>query len=208
MKLLITILAIFIFLILNEIYFRISKEHSENNRKLVHIVVGSFAALWPFFLSWTYIEFLSIAFFVTILLSKKFNIFSSIHSVKRITWGEAYFAVAIGLVAVITDNKWIFMASILQLSFADGLAAVMGSRYGKKNSYKVVGQNKSFVGSITFFIISLLIFAVYITTAPMVEWSAIFIAISFVLTLFENISVYGLDNLIVPLVTALVLKSL
>ena len=206
MYLVLTVLVVLAILLGNELWWRQRHPHGELSRKMVHIVVGSYVAIWPFYLTWTQIELLSIAFFVVVLISKYFNLFHAIHSVQRPTIGELFFALAVGSVALVTHDKWIFMIALLQMSLADGLAAVIGTRYAKRSKYSIMGHTKSFVGSLTFLVISLILMAIYIVFAPGVEFSYLFILVAIITTLVENISIYGLDNFLVPIVTAIALK--
>lgn len=201
-----TVLGILTFLIVNELWWRRHKIHDEFSRKLVHITVGSFVAFWPFYLSWTEIELLSIAFLLVVGLSKYLNLFQAIHSVQRPTWGEVFFALAVGTIALVTHDQWIYMAAVLQMSLADGLAAVVGVRFGNSNRYRVFGQDKSVVGTLTFLVVSIAILVGYSLQAPGVNLSAgLMIGVSLIATLWENIGILGSDNLLVPLVVALLL---
>src|SRR5882757_6771805 len=112
--------AVFVILCLSEYGWRRGYMTSEVGRKFVHITVGSFVAFWPFFLSWNQIRLLSLGFLVVVGISKYFRVFRAIHSVQRPTWGELYFALSVGLVTLVTHNKWIYMAALLQMSLADG----------------------------------------------------------------------------------------
>src|ERR1700735_297787 len=120
MALLSSVFVVLALLIISEVWWRNTKVHDEVSRKFVHITVGSFVAFWPFFLSWGQIELLSAVFLVAITLSKYLNIFKAIHSVQRPTGGEIFFALAVGAIALITHNKWIYMTALLQMSLADG----------------------------------------------------------------------------------------
>lgn len=193
-------------LALSEAWWRTHTVHNEFSRKFVHITVGSFVAFWPFFLSWRDIRLLSLAFLIVVGLSKYLNIFRAIHSVNRPTLGEVFFAVAVGAVSFMTRSKWVYAAAILQMSLADGLAAVIGSRYGKRNSYHVLWAPKSVIGTATFLVVALLILAGYGHWAPAIlSWPRLVITAG-VATVIENIGVYGLDNLLVPLAVALALR--
>jgi phytol kinase len=205
MKVLLTVLGIFIVLLLNEILWRKRKAHSEFSRKFVHVTVGVFVAFWPFFLTWRQIELLSLAFLIVVVSSKALRIFNAIHSVQRPTWGEVCFALSVGIVAIATHDKWIYMASLLQMGLADGLAAVVGVRFGRSNSYLFFGHAKSVAGTITFFITSLVILSVYMQFSGAQLSPLYIVLVAFIASLFENASVQGLDNLSVPLVTALLL---
>jgi len=204
MNLLLAVLAVFLILVGSELWWRKRITHGEFSRKFVHITVGSFVAFWPFFLSWNQIRLLSLGFLIVVGVSKYFRVFRAIHSVQRPTMGELYFALSVGLVTVITHDKWIYAASLLQMSLADGFAAVMGVRFGRQ-SYLVFSHRKSLVGTLTFFVTSLAILAAY-TQAASVHLGAVFmIGAAALAALIENLGVAGLDNLLVPVVIALLL---
>jgi phytol kinase len=205
MALALTILVVCILLVFNELWWRKHPIHSEFSRKFIHVTVGSFVAFWPYFLSWHEIQFLSIAFLAGIALSKYLNIFQAIHSVQRPTWGEVLFAIAVGVTTLITHDKAIYAAALLQMSLADGMAAIIGTHYGNRQKYLVFGYTKSVLGTLTFFTISLIIlfgFSHYAHT----HLSLIVIGIiAAVASLIENLAIRGLDNLFVPLTAALLL---
>lgn len=206
MNLALAVAIVFILLCVSELWFRKHKSHSELSRKFVHITVGSFVAFWPFFLSWHQIQFLSLAFLVVVALSRYLHIFQAIHSVQRPTWGELAFAIAVGAVSLITHNKWIYMAALLQMSLADGLAAVIGTQYGKRHKYTVFGHAKSVIGTATFFVISLIILLAYQQLSGMTVPVTTILVLATSASLIENFGVRGLDNLLVPLLIAATLQ--
>ncbi|MEO8104824.1 MAG: hypothetical protein ABI602_00610 [Candidatus Saccharibacteria bacterium] len=197
-----TVVGILLLLLINELYWRQHNVHDEFSRKFIHITVGSFVAFWPFFLSWREIELLSVAFFLVVAVSRYLNLFQAIHSVQRPTWGELFFALAVGVIALVTHDQWLYTAALLQMSLADGLAAVIGVRFGKASRYRVFGQVKSVVGTFTFLIVSLAILVGYSIQAPGVSFSGALVGIALIATIGENIGVMGSDNLLVPLLVA------
>ncbi len=202
------VLAVFIILVGSELWWRKRVVHGEFSRKFVHITVGSFVAFWPFFLSWNQIRLLSLAFLIVVCVSKYLHVFKTIHSVQRPTWGEIFFALAVGAVTFITQNKWIYMAALLQMSLADGLAAVIGVHYGKRNTYQVFRHPKSLAGSLTFFIVAIIILIAFSQLAQAsIAWPA-YLAMAIGATLIENGGVGGLDNLLVPVMIATSLQLL
>ncbi len=207
MKVALTVLAILAVLVGSEFWWRRSNIHGEFSRKFVHITVGSFVAFWPWYLSWHQIELMGIAFLIVIGLSKYFNVFEAIHTVQRPTWGEMLFAAAVGLIALITHDKWIYAASILMMSLADGLAAVVGVRYGGKQRYSIFGYAKSLMGSAAFFVTAMAILLAYNHFGPHPLSLAGVISTSVTATLLENLAVNGLDNLMVPLLITVVLAN-
>ncbi len=201
------ILAIvFMLLLLNELIYKKTKKVNEINRKFIHITVGSFIAFWPFLISWQDIRFISLAFIIVVLISRKWNIFKGIHSVVRPTFGEILFAIAVGAITLITSNKWIYLVAILQMSLADGMAAIIGTIFGKNNSYNIFGQIKSIVGSLGFFVSSFLIFFIYSLSVVVKLPLYLMFNLALFLTFIENTGVYGLDNLLVPVLTVIFLK--
>jgi phytol kinase len=206
MALILTVLFVFLVLLGSELWWRKRITHSEFSRKFVHITVGSFVAFWPFFLSWNEIRLLGLGFLIIVGISKYFHVFRAIHSVQRPTLGELYFALAVGLLTFVTHNKWIYMASLLQMSLADGFAAVMGVRFGRQ-SYLVFSHRKTLVGSLTFFVTSLVILVAYAQLAAVHLSPTFLIGAAALAAVIENFGVAGLDNLLVPLAIAFLLTT-
>lgn len=203
-----SILAVFLVLVVSEAGWRKHWLKGEIGRKFVHVIVGSFVAFWPFFLSWNEIRILSLAFFVVVLISKQLHIFRAVHSVQRPTYGEALFAISVGLLTFITHSKGIYAAAILQMSLADGFAAIAGTRYGTSNKYHVLGQPKSVAGTATFAVISFALLVGYATfSVAGLSTPALFIG-AIGATALENFGLRGIDNLLVPVFIGLILANL
>lgn len=208
-SILLAVLPVFCLLIATEYLYRTNKLRGESARKLIHIIVGSYVAFWPFFISFETIQAISAAFLVVVIVSLKFNIFKAIHGVARQTWGEVMFAVGIGVIAVLTDEPWIFAACILHLSVADGFAALSGLRWGKKTMYVIAGHKKSLVGTGVFWLCSLIITAVAIYFLPylQIESRVLLLWVPLATSLTENIGGGGTDNVLVPLIVYLGLTA-
>ena len=200
-----TLLVVAVILVGSEWWWRRHRAHSELSRKFVHITVGSFVAFWPYYLSWDTIRFMSLAFLMGVAMSRYLGVFKAIHSVVRPTWGEVYFAVAVGLVTFMTNKPAIYAAALLQMALADGLAAVVGVRYGKGNTYKIFGAQKSLVGSSTFLIMSYTILLSFSTFSTPVTIPTC-LGIALIATFAENLGARGFDNLAVPLLVAGLLR--
>lgn len=192
---------------INELWWRHHREPDELSRKFVHIVAGSFVAFWPYFLSWNQIRVLALAAFIIVAVSKRFNVFKTIHTATRPTWGEAFFALAVGLTTFVTHNPAVYVTALLQMSLADGLAAVIGTKYGVGNDYSVLGAKKSLAGSATFLFVSyiILLSLSLFSTHVAIPWC---LTIAFVATILENIGLRGSDNLLVPMFVAFALRLL
>jgi phytol kinase len=199
------ILVVLFLLIINELWWRHRTVHTEFGRKFIHVTVGTFVAAWPWLLSWRQIEALSLAFLVVIIISKLTKFFQAIHSVQRPTMGEVFFAVAVGSIALVTHDKWIYAAALLQMALADGLAAVIGVQFGNRLKYLIFNYPKSVVGTLTFFVVSVAILVAYSHASGQMLGVGFVVGVSLLATAMENVAVWGLDNLLVPLLVAVLL---
>ncbi|HSX07352.1 MAG TPA: hypothetical protein VLG11_00475 [Candidatus Saccharimonadales bacterium] len=203
---LLTVVVAFIFLAVAEYVARTQRKfHSETMRKTVHIVAGCVVATWPFYFPWWMIGLLGLAALVVIAISLQYKTFHSIYGVNRRSIGEILFAVTIGLLAFLAGNRWIFAAAMLHLGLADGLAAIIGVKYGKRNRYKLLGYYKSWVGTATFFAVSAIIMIAYAAVTHSHDFTLL-ASVPLLTTLVENFAVAGTDNLLVPLMVAGMLK--
>jgi dolichol kinase len=205
--LLLTGLPIFILVTCTEYFWRKKNYHDEFTRKFMHITAGTYAAFWPWFISWGNIELLALGAFCALALSRAFNIFKSIHLTRRYDTGEFLAVAMVGLLAIVTHDKWIYAAALLEMSLADGLAALIGTYFGRNHRYHVLGHTKSIPGTITFFVVSFVILLLYSGHSGSHLVLASILALSFAATLLENFAIHGLDNLVVPLLVALVLAQ-
>ena len=208
MHMVFAIVITFLLLSSTEYLWRKGHLHKEYARKLVHMSVGTFVAFWPFFLDWNDIRLLSLAFVIVISLSLWLRIFKSIHSVERPSWGEVLFALSVGFITLLTSDPYVYMAAILHMSIADGAAAVVGERYGKGNGYRIFGQRKSRAGSAAFLVASLVILAVYSWISGNTVAPVYIVSLAFATTALENAGWRGFDNLLVPVVIAVILETL
>lgn len=204
------IIPVFLLLLASEYLWRIRKVRGEAARKLVHIAVGSYVAFWPWFLSNREIMLLSAAFLVVVGFSQVFNVFKAIHGSGHRRLGEVLFAVSIGLTALLTTNEWVFAVAILHLSLADGFAGLVGTKWGKGNFYKVLGQRKSFVGTSTFLVASVLILLLAFAASPSLTQSHILVlaVVPLAAAAAENFGIWSTDNVMVPLVVTGLLSIL
>lgn len=205
MAVILTILVVLALLVANEWWWRTHEIHDEIGRKFVHVTVGSFVAFWPFFLSWQEIRLLSMAFVASVIVSRYLGVFRAIHSVQRPTWGELFFAMAVGLVTLLTSDPWVYTVALLQMSLADGLAAIIGSHFGGRYRYSVFGSAKSVLGTLTFFVVSLTILLAFRDHVPAALGLGSLVGLSLVSSVIENVGIKGSDNLLVPILVTCVL---
>ncbi len=200
--------AIILMLVLSEFLWRKACIRGEFARKFVHIMAGSFIAFLPFLVSYGWVSILAIGFIAANLLNRYTPLFHAIHAITRKSWGDILFGFGILIASLFRPNKWIFVGAILQVALADGLAAVVGTHYGK-HRYKLFDHYKTPIGTLTFFISSILV-VVLIITVGMVHASShllmLLAVIPLAMTALENVSGYGTDNILLPLGFLLLVK--
>ena len=87
------------------------------------------------------------------------------------------------------------------MTFGDGLAGLIGKTFNSK-SWIFFKQKKSLFGTITMLLTSLIVVST-LGYAQQNSFSLNYFAIAFIATLLEQFSVLGIDNLIVPISSAL-----
>lgn len=193
--------VVLLILFSSEYLWRTKRLEGETARKFIHILAGSIAAALPFWLSYNWIAFCSVGVICLSLINSHYHFFKAGLSIKRKTYGDFLFAGGILICALIHPAPWLFTIAILHVSLCDGLAALIGLRFSKK-FYKVLGHNKSVLGTATFALISLIILLAAIdlnNVGSTYRLLPALITIPLVTAALENVSGLGTDNITVPL---------
>ncbi len=202
--------GIFVILATSEILYKQKILEGEYLRKFVHISSGTFIAFWPWLVSWRTIEIISLVMLGVVIFNHRSKTIHMNGNIKRLTYGGMLFPLGVLASALLTHNKFFFALAVLHLALADGLAAVVGTAYGKKFSYKIFRQVKTLVGTMTFWFISLCILSVGLLFAhdfiPFDHYLPLLIFLPPILAFFENLAVLGLDNVVVPVAVVLALQ--
>lgn len=209
-ELFIICVPILIILIAMEYCWRKKLLSTEMTRKIIHATTGIIIAFLPFAVSYRVIQFLAVGLLMIILLSYKMQLFKAIHSVKRVTIGEILYPVGIGVCAFIEPAPWIFTAAILHLALADSVAALAGQKWGKRTRYKIITHGKSLVGSMAFFYTSMAIMLgayLQVDATNLPEPIVLLVVFPLALTLLENISLLGSDDVTIPVAVILLLGN-
>jgi len=204
LALILFIVLILFFIILIEIVSRKYSISSSVSRKLSHISGALAVSVMPIFLSRSEVIIVGMFFAMLLFSTRRTNIFSSIHSVQRRTFGEIFLPLGVVSCALLflPENKMAFQFGILIMGISDALASLIGERFGK-HIIRIFGQKKTIEGSVAFFISSIIIACFFV---PGLEYRVLII--SFILTIVELLSIAGLDNLILPIVGAYLIQLL
>lgn len=143
---------------------------------------------------------------------RQLNIFHATFDVARKTNGEELYAVGIFVSALLAHEPWIFTLAILTLTLSDGLAAVLGTKYGMSTRYTVFGSVKSWTGNLTFFLTTLFLFVgLSWSGAGTLQHTSLLmgaVPVAVLLTCVEAISPRGSDNVTIPLTAIVAVKLL
>lgn len=178
---------------------------TELTRKVVHIGSGNVILIaWWFGIPALPILIASGIASCVALLSYALPILPSINSVGRKSLGTFFYALSIG---ILTAAFWSTMPKytvigILTMTWGDGLAALIGQRFGT-HKYQIWGISKSWEGSLAMFLSSYFIIVLIFANTG-VSWQIVGITgiVALVATALEALSKLGVDNLTVPLGSA------
>ncbi len=203
----IVVLWIGLLLLVASLLNRFGNGNAEVVRKVVHIGTGNIIlfAWWLHIPAFVGIGASILASIVT-FLSYRFPILPGINSVGRKSLGTFFYAVSIGILIAWfwTINRPQYAAlGILVMAWGDGLAALVGQRFGK-HPYNIWENKKSWEGSGTMALVSLIVSGLIFLSVNGNNWQTwvVSLSVALVATILEAFSVYGIDNLTVPLGSA------
>jgi phytol kinase len=186
---------------------------SDFTRKIVHIGVGMlswfipflFDSPWPFVLA-------SLTFMVINLLDWRYGFFTAMAISDRSNLGTVYFPFVAGISALVFwETPPLMVASLMPLTWGDGLASVAGKIYGT-HKYTVMGHTRSLEGSAAFLVMGGLFtwLALWLQSgSPDLTMAAAFLpamVVIWVTTLTEAVTPWGLDNLTITAVAIIILS--
>lgn len=186
---------------------QIITEDKELTRKVVHIGAGNVILLawWLNIPGWVGVGAAIITGAIA-LTSYFIPILPSINSVGRKSLGTLFYAISFGVLVA-----WFWpghlpqyaVIGILVMAWGDGMAAIIGQRYGK-HPYQVLGMTKSWEGSCSMAIVSHFISCLILLPGAENIWHSwlICLIVAVVAASLETISKLGVDNLTVPIGSA------
>ena len=205
---------VFLFILLADLLAGRGVVHPKTSRKLVHIGVSHW---WLFAMTWIrdpIVASIGPAVFIILnWLSLKTNAFRGMNNEElRHNYGTVYFPISLLLLVLAGWYRilpqWIAGTAILVLGWGDGMAALVGDAV-QSPSGKVFGSRKSMAGTLAMFVASsVVVFVMHRIFDPSTAIQSVFlrsVGTGFVAAYLEVFSPFGIDNLTVPLGTALYL---
>ncbi len=181
-------------------------------RKFIHIAVG----MWAYgtvllFRSRAWAIIPPLAFVAINAFSHWHGTFKAMETGEKWKLGTVYFPLSFAAVLwFLWGQPALLVASLMPMTWGDALAAVVGRRIGK-HRYTILGNARSLEGSAVMFLagwVSTLIPLVLIGQADLFTAMGVAAATALAATVIEAVSPWGIDNLTVPAVSAMVLVLL
>ena len=190
-------------------------------RKVLHfILLGAYIPLVFAFAEWwmaaLFATVLIVILFPALHLAQKIPMFSSFVNERKKGEFQSSMVYAVGMMAFsimvcwgLAGDKYLVLASIYAWGVGDGLAALVGKRFGKhKIKWKFADRKKSYEGSLTMFLCAFVsVFTVLMFRGSINILGCIFIGIltAVVSTIAELCAKDGLDTIICPISAMLVI---
>lgn len=189
-----------------ELLYHKLKVKVEITRKLVHMVTGLLALLFPVMLGnhWL-VLLLSVVFAMILFFSLRFKLLQSINAIDRDSVGSLAYPVAVYCSYLVYDyfqEQYIyFYMPVLILAVCDPVAALTGKRW-PMGKYKQTRESKTLMGSAMFFISAFVLILALTKILKINEHIYITLMTALVISLFstiaEAVTKKGYDNLAIP----------
>ena len=177
-------------------------------RKFVHIGVGMVAFLLvALFKTWQLAIIPPLVFIAVNYVSYRRQIFAGMETGEKGELGTVYFPISFAvLVPLLWSQPALLVASLMPLTWGDSFAAIIGSRLGR-HGFTVINETRSIEGSLAMFAFGFvaMLAALSIFAFPLGVSALLALATALVAALVEALSPFGIDNLTVPLASAIVL---
>ena len=147
-------------------------------------------------------KFIYINISLLIILNYLYRLFPTIEDVDRKSFGTLFYCLSLFILIYLYWDKdpSSLIAGFFIMTFGDGLAGLVGKNF-KSKSWTFLKQKKSFFGTITMFLTSLIIIF-SLSYSQKYNFNINFFTIAFISTVLEQLSFFGIDNLIVPISAA------
>ncbi|MFQ5436559.1 MAG: diacylglycerol/polyprenol kinase family protein [Anaerolineae bacterium] len=186
---------------------------SDFTRKVIHIGVGmlSWALHFLFDTPWFFIA-AAVLFMIINFLDWRFGLIKSMASTDQSNLGTVYFPLAAAVVALLLwQQPPLMVAALMPLTWGDGLAPVIGKRWGKR-PYTIHTSHRTLEGSAGFAAAAFLFTWLalwFIGGNPAIAPVAALLpalVIALATTAVEAISIWGLDNLTITAVALVIIS--
>lgn len=200
------------FVLLVELWTRRVHPNPEWSRKILHLggLIPCLAA--PLVITSNGVALvLSVVAAIALARNERTGTLQSVARVQRPTEGTAYYPIAVFLVFVLSAGRmWMYISALCALCVADAVATLVGTSFGKVR-FDVEDESKSLEGSLGFFLVTFAAVLVPLLAMTELPWPNCLLAAlltALLVTGFEAVSLYGFDNLFVPVGVCIILDQI
>ena len=204
LKFALILLYIFSIFLISIIYKKFTEDNKEALRKIIHIGMGPLIPIAQYLqIDQNSALIFTAIISILIFLNYSYKFFPSIEDVDRKSFGTLFYCISLFILIFFFWEKdpYALMAGFFIMTFGDGLAGLIGKNFKSKN-WIFFKQKKSFFGTATMFLTSLLVVC-SLTYIQKYNFNINLLMIAFIATTLEQFSVIGIDNLLVPIASAI-----
>ena len=205
---LIGIYIVFIFLI-SKLLKNFYPNNQELLRKIIHIGMGPLIPIAKFLeIEQSAAQYFAGGISILILINYIYKLFPIIEDIDRQSFGTFFYCFSLLILISLfwEQDPLSLTAGFFIMTFGDGLAGLIGKNFKSKN-WLIFNQKKSLIGTSTMFLISFLVLSILGFTNN-INFNYYYFVIAFVATLLEQISIIGIDNFSVPIITSTIFHLL
>ena len=205
---LIGIYIVFIFLI-SKLLKNFYPNNQELLRKIIHIGMGPLIPLAKFLeIEQSAAQYFAGGISILILINYIYKLFPIIEDIDRQSFGTFFYCFSLLILISLfwEQDPLSLTAGFFIMTFGDGLAGLIGRNF-KSKSWKIFNQKKSIIGTTTMFLISFLVVSI-LGYKNNLDFNYYYFWIALLATVLEQISIIGIDNFSVPIVTSTVFHLL
>ena len=202
------IYIVFIFLV-SKLFKNFYPNNQELLRKIIHIGMGPLIPLAKFLeIEQSAAQYFAGGISILILINYIYKLFPIIEDIDRQSFGTFFYCFSLLILISLfwEQDPLSLTAGFFIMTFGDGLAGLIGKNF-KSKSWKIFSQKKSIIGTTTMFLISFLVVSI-LGYKNNLDFNYYYFWIAFLATVLEQISIIGIDNFSVPIVTSTVFHLL
>ncbi len=203
-KFAIILLYLFSIFLISIVFKKFNEDSREIVRKIIHIGIGPLIPIAQFLkIGQNSALYFTGIISLMVLINYTYKLFPTIEDIERKSFGTIFYCLSLFILIWLFWDKdpYALIAGFFLMTFGDGLAGLIGKSFNSK-SWIIFKQKKSLYGTLTMFLTSLII-VFSIGYAQQNSSNLNYFAIAFLATILEQFSVLGIDNFIVPILSAL-----
>ena len=200
------VIFLYLFLIfsVSVVFKKFNNDSKEIVRKIIHIGIGPLIPIAQFLKidQNSALIFTGIVSLI-VLINYTYKLFPTIEDVERKSYGTIFYCLSLFILIWLFWDKdpYALITGFFIMTFGDGLAGLVGKSFNS-NSWIFFKQKKSFYGTLTMLLTSLIVVS-SMGYGQQNSFSINYFIIAFLATVLEQFSIFGIDNFIVPISSAL-----